>query len=81
MTVEAFLTEHVRETKLSLKATSWRKPEVVFRLHVIPCIGRLPLASVTERTLAELYASLKPTLGNWCEARLAGGEMVAGVGL
>jgi integrase len=63
MTVEEFLTEHVRETKLSLKATSWRKPEVVFRRHVIPRIGRLPLTSVTERTLAELYASLKPALG------------------
>jgi integrase len=63
MTVEAFLVEHLRETKLSLKPSSWRKPEVIFRLHVIPRIGRLPLTSVTERTLAELYASLRPKLG------------------
>jgi integrase len=63
MTVEAFLVEHLRETKLSLKPSSWRKPEVIFRLHVIPRIGRLPLTAVTERTLAELYASLRPKLG------------------
>jgi integrase len=56
--VAAFAEEWLAERRASMKPQGWAAYERAFRLHILPVLGDLPLARVTERHLGDLYARL-----------------------
>jgi len=56
--VAAFAEEWLTERRASMKPQGWATYERTLRLHVLPVLGDVPLAKVTERHLADLYGRL-----------------------
>jgi integrase len=56
--VAAFAEEWLTERRASMKPQGWAAYERALRLHILPVLGDVPLARVTERHLGDLYAGL-----------------------
>ncbi len=56
--VAAFAEEWLTERRASMKPQGWAAYERAFRLHIVPVLGDVPVARVTERHLGDLYAKL-----------------------
>ena len=54
----AFAGEWLTERRASMKPQGWAAYERAFRLHIVPVLGDVPVARVTERHLGDLYAKL-----------------------
>ena len=56
--VASFAQDWLSERRTSMKPQGWATYERTLRLHVLPVLGDVPLAKVTERHLADLYGRL-----------------------
>jgi integrase len=56
--VTAFAGEWLTERRASMKPQGWAAYERALRLHVLPVLGGVPVANLTERHLCDLYAWL-----------------------
>ena len=56
--VGGFAEEWLTERRASMKPQGWAADERALRLHVLPVLGHVPVARVTERHLADLYVKL-----------------------
>ncbi len=56
--VASFAQDWLSERRTSMKPQGWATYERTLRLHILPVLGDVPLAEVTERHLADLYGRL-----------------------
>lgn len=67
-TTGAYLARWLESTRASLRPSTWRRYEVLVRVHALPALGQIPLARLGPADVEQLYA-----------ARLAEGSAPASV--
>ena len=58
ITVERYLSDWLEATETTVRPSTYIKYESAVRLHVLPNLGRLPLARMTPQQISRLYAAL-----------------------
>lgn len=56
LTVGGFLPTWLVSVKLTVKPRTWTRYEGLTRLHLVPTLGKLPLAKLDRHHLSTLYA-------------------------
>jgi integrase len=55
-TIQQYLSGWLTVIKPTLRASAWHRYEEITRLHLLPAIGKLPLAKLSAQHLNQLYA-------------------------